>query len=297
MRIVYSTDALVEIFTKQLSLNQYETGVLNTNKIAVNDEILQDYNKILNGNQYYQDWISGLHHQSLISKFGNSDIANNSLVGNGKDLDHYALASYITDQRITSLKVCGPWNQPYIENVHVKKYLSSSHQQSNPYKTLVLDDSTKIGFNIFDKYLSLEANVYIYDQYINEKSCALIDYFAKKCKAGNYIKVFLFKEDENCFSVAKLQQIFKEFSNIKFYRIDASTAAKIHDRFINFGQRIQITFSKGLDQFGPKFSKGKVSSYSNNDSEINFYDVHLGNSYHEIKCFNGGKFTLSKRFI
>lgn len=297
MRIVYSPDALIDIFTKQLSLNQYELGILNTQKIAINEEILQDYDRSLNGNQHYQDWLASLHQHRLISKFGDSDDTKAALVLKGKDLDHYALACYISDQRITSLRACGPWTQPYIDNIHIKKYLSSTHQQINPYRTLVLDSNGKIGFNIFDKYLSLDANIYLYDQYINKKSCALIDYLARKCSADNYIKVFLFKEDDNCFSVSQLEQKFNAYKNLKFYRVEASTAARIHDRFINFGQRIQITFSKGLDQFGPIFSRNSIAEFSNSDSEINFYDVHPGLAHHQIECTNGGTFTLSKRHV
>lgn len=297
MRIVYSPDALTAIFKKQISLNAFELGILNTHKISINNKILKDYDNQLNGNQHYQDWLSNLHQHRLISNFGDSTTEQNLLANKGKNLDHYALACYISDQRITSLKSCGPWNQPYIDNINIEKYLSSSHPQSNPYKTLVLNSKGTVGFNIFDKYLSLDANIYLYDQYINKYSCALINYIASKCSSNNFIKVFLFKEDGNCFSVSQLEGKFHAYKNIKFYKIKASTAAEIHDRFINFGQRIQVTLSKGLDQFGPILSKNSISGFSNSDSEINFYDVHANLAHHQIECDNGGTFTLSKRSI
>lgn len=297
MRIVYSPDALAEIFSKKISLSAFELGILNTHKIAINNKILQDYDKHLNGNQHYQDWLSNLHQHQLISSFGNSTTEQEALVGKGQNIDHYILASYISDQRITSMKACGSWTQPYIDNINIKKYLSSTHPQSNPYRTLVLNSKGKVGFDIFDKYLPLDANIYLYDQYINKKSCALIDYIANKCGVNNHIKVFLFNEDGNCLSVSQLEQKFNAYRNLKFYKVKASTAAEIHDRFINFGQRIQVTLSKGLDQFGPLFSRNSISGFSNSDSEINFYDVHHELAHHRIECTNGGIFTLSKRHI
>ena len=297
MRIVYSPDALKYIFTKQIPLNAFELGILNTHKISINSKILKDYENHLNGNQHYQDWLSNLYQHHLVSTFGNSPNEQDALVDKGKNLDHYALASYISDQRITSLNACGPWTQPFIDNINIKKYLSSSHPQNNPYRTLVLHSNGTIGFDIFDKYLSLDSNIYLYDQYINRHSCALIDYIAKKSSAKNYIKVFLFKEDGNCLSVSQLEKKFNAHKNLKFYKVNASTAAKIHDRFINFGQRIQVTLSKGLDQFGPIFSKNSISGFSNSDSEINFYDVYPNLAHHRIECANGGALTLSKRHI
>jgi hypothetical protein len=109
-----------------------------------------------------------------------------------------------------------------------------------------------------------------------------------------YVKIFLYQESGNCYSANYLNNFYNS-SNFKFYKINNSTAASIHDRFINFGKRLQLCFTVGLDQFNPYLIKNNLH-FDNRESAILFYDVLDSDKSYEIETDNGFRINLPKRY-
>lgn len=293
MRALYHTDALSNIFLGNLKLDDFERSIINTSKIVLTDEIIEDYNLKFGDNQIYQDWISSLLSHLKIEK-ADSTCIKSKLSEIKKPLDNYDIGSYYSDQEIISLKNNSWWNNEISINTPLKSFLTEERNASNPYKTIIMETNGKIGFDLFLRYLKVEKEIYIYDQYINHKSKRFLEYVYNNISDGAYVKVFLFKEDGNCFSANQLNSCFNS-TKIKFYRVTPTTAASIHDRFINFGKRIQVAFSKGLDQFNP-IIKNKSITFNNEDSTISFFDILNSNKNYEIESNNGPKIKIPKRY-
>ncbi|PIG09092.1 hypothetical protein CLU84_1974 [Comamonas sp. 26] len=242
----------------------------------------------------FQDWFSSIYLNNCIL---NADGENGAehLSQYVPNWNHYGRASYFCDQQISSINQCGKHIINHVDNIYVENFLKKPMIQSNPYKTIVMESNGKIEFSILEKYIKVEKEIYIYDQYINKQSKKLIDYIVNNAPKNCFIKVFLFEENNNCHSAIDLHHIYNS-DHIKFYKVDAATAASIHDRFINFGRRIQVCFSVGLDQFNSKLIN-KIEHFSNRDSTITFYDINRSDSHYEISCDNGFEIKLKKRKI
>ncbi|MDX4956421.1 hypothetical protein [Delftia acidovorans] len=293
MRILYHKDILFDIFSGNIVLNDYERSVVNSSGIILTSEIVNDYNSRFGDNQIYRDWISSLFSYKMIENV-ESYIIKREISENFVSLDHYEIGSYYSDQEVISAKIVNSKINSISIKTTLKEFVSTRRNCKNPYKTVIMESNGNAGFDLFERYLKIEKEIYIYDQYINSKSKIFLKYIKDNVSADAYVKVFLFEEGGNCFSAEELNREFNS-GKFKFYKVKGSTAARIHDRFINFGKRIQVTFSKGLDQFNPLL-KNRIIIYENCDSVISFFDILNSDKKYLIESVNGLKIEIPKRY-
>lgn len=302
MYSVYHESVLEGVFRHSVQLDNFQKSMLYTSRIALTKKLFDRYAQIFQGDQSFYDWFSILERHDGVYII--PDTVASGFYENLSDpaCAAYGVSSYVANQEIVLLDTSGQqannFKKNHIEPCDFSQYFSQFKNSKNPFKTFRFEKNGSVDFSFLKKYITVEDEIFIYDQYINKQSRLFLEYICSNARVGCYIKVFLYKEDDNCFSTSELNEYFQKFPNvnIRFYKVTSSVAAEIHDRLVAFGKRLLLDFSVGLDQFGAQIRGGRVS-FSNRDSTINFYNVSQYSEYCDLSCEQGGKFKMKKRNI
>ena len=242
-----------------------------------------DFNEALSGISEYQTWFAYMQSRNRLRVL-NPTLVSTYLEKNNASIDDiYITAAYLSNMNLvlsakqmtsaTDVLVLEKWGLTRIDIEETSSSLHDLASVKNPIKTIVLKTRGNLDHSVITKYFSNENRVVFYDKYINEESMRLIEscvLLAKKDLELNVITTSLGGECLDKATILQRLSRLKPSANIKVEYCNQQTRKKFHDRHIFIGDRIQLTFSRGLDVFG---SRNTAGGYQNKAGEINFYDI------------------------
>lgn len=290
MRSAAHVDALNDIFSGKANILTY--GLTLAAKIDITLEILHDYNNTLGSNPLFQAWLAACQNQNRIITNDIND-APRKVRGTPIDIRKYAAASYFSGGCLISSNTWPLANRvPALSSIGTKLINVALPPPTdipgdNPIASINLQHGGNTSFNVLNDYIKPEEIVVVYDKYINAASMELLQNIATLLEPGCTIKVFTTHISNSCLTTAVIIQKLKITNpriTIVCEEVSLAFRKKVHDRYIFCGNRLQISFTRGLDCFGPRNRHGV---HSNHLSDVVIHTTNISNILN-IETMAGG---------
>ncbi|MFK7700161.1 hypothetical protein [Pseudomonas caspiana] len=156
------------------------------------------------------------------------------------------------------LKLCTPSSEIDFSSL-------SGHSIIESY---LLNSTTNYKHNIVRKYFNQEKQIIVYDRFFKDSSLTFLENVI--CDAHDDVSITIISEFEKHSLLTKLETAdrlkrIKPKASINCYYPDFKELSDKHDRHIHLGNRLQLTFSSGLDCFGMS------PNWNNSECDIQVY--------------------------
>ena len=287
MRAVIEREALEECF------NGSPSGVLiaaHSSVLGVTKAIAEEYMSISDSAGMYKEWFD----KNFSVSANHYIVSDKSLEGYGLDKtclsSNYLGAAYHgasviianSQARFTALNPSG-WGVPILE-ANSYKHSPSSHPWGMKIAEIIsLKPGGKVNPSVLSKYFLKERRVFIFDKNINKRGadfiCEITRYCEPNCRVvvmsnfnGSLARNVMDRKELECYLNAHKYQ-----GTISVKQADKAVLDAYHDRFIFLGDRMQMTFSSGLDCFGLR------GDWTNSDGDIAVHFVYESKSFMEFR--------------
>ncbi|MDQ0017674.1 hypothetical protein J2W23_006088 [Variovorax boronicumulans] len=267
-----------EIFSG--AVDAVSSAAFLSSKIAATPELIQEYAQTIGTDLGFQAWFPlAMAHGRVTTHeiadcptalrrlpLGIKSIAAASYFGASKLV---ARSSFFSPNEISHFDAVG------VNLVDLSLPANTDHGGDNPIDNISTTTGGILDFSVLDRYISAEDEIIIYDKYINNNSCELIEHIAFKLKRNSTLRVFnSAKTGPHLLSgptILRRLQAANRHISIECQAASRAFCQREHDRYIFFGSRIQAIFSAGLDCFGPL--NRQRTNRINKRSQISFFDV------------------------
>jgi len=278
VRLTIHSKALLDIFSG--NIDSISASTFLSSKIATTPELILEYAAEVGSDLGFQAWLplAMTHGRITTHQILDCPTPIRSLP---QTIKATAAASYFGASKLVARRTALE-NSDYlsllgvgINIIEISTPLIGVHGGDNPVHTVALVAGGMSDFSLLDSYVAAEEQILVYDKYINNESCELLEYIAKKLPDSSNLKVFnSSKTGAHLLTApAVLHRLTTANPKISIECQSASPAfcKKEHDRYMFFGNRMQAIFTAGLDCFGRlNLHTGRRS---NKRSQIIFYDV------------------------
>ena len=286
MRAVIEKDVLEDCF------NGASSEVLiaaHASVLGVTEAIVEEYMNITDPSGMYKEWfdkkfsVSANHYlvrNEILAKYGlNKSCINSNYVGAA-----YHSASTMIAKSKTRFAALNPseWGISVIESA-TYRYTPSAHSWGVKIaEILTLKPGGKATPAALSKYFLREKLLFIFDKSTNRRGadfiCEITRYCAPDCKVivmSNFHKS-ISRGVMDRLELEKYLNANKHNGTVSVKQADKVVTDNYHDRFIFLGERLQMTFSSGLDCFGLK------GDWTNSDGDITVHCIHNSSIYMEF---------------
>lgn len=287
MRIAIDAEALITAFSGE---NFDLEDIIRPSILAITSNIIDDYtNKILlDGSGLGKDWLSRhLSNPEKIRYILDEELTHYEILDpKDKNLDYIGAAFLHGHQLITSSKEPKLLAKAKDYGVQLRDSKNSIPPQTLPGYSIVfnllLNSITKHKHIAIRHFFSKEKSIIVYDRYMKESSlCLLEQVLIASHELTNITIISDFERNQNSIiSKATVQQRLSKIkpkAKINCYFPDLKKLDDKHDRHIHLGDRLQLSFSSGIDCFG------LPPDFNNSECEIS---VHYLSKNHPLREYH-----------
>ncbi|WP_338805836.1 hypothetical protein V8U11_20795 [Pseudomonas chlororaphis] len=288
MRIAIDADALITAFSGE---NFDLEDIIRPSILAITSNIIDDYTQkiLFDGSGLGKEWLSRhLSNPEKIRYILDEELSHYDILDpKDKTLDYVGAAFLHGHQLITASKEPKLLAKAKDYGVRLRDSSCSISPQTLPGYSIIfnllLNSSTTYKHIEIRHFFAKEKSIIIYDRYMKESSlCLLEQVLIASHELTNITVISDFDRDQkSTISQAIVQQRLSKIkpkAKINCYFPDLKKLDDKHDRHIHLGDRLQLSFSSGIDCFGlpPNFNNSEcdiVVHYLSKDHPFRDYYV------------------------
>lgn len=290
MRAVIEKDVLEECFNGSSSDVLIAAHALI---LGVTEAIINEYMDITDSSGMYKEWfdkkfsVSANHFfikNEVLTKYGlNKSCINSNYIGAAYHSTSTMIAK--SEARFAALSP-NDWGISIEESASYRYMPSNNSWGAKVAEIISLKPGGRITPAVLSSYFLKEKRLFIFDKSINARGADFICEITRYCLPDCKVVVMSNFHNNVARSVMGRLELEKYLNANKYNgtisvkQADKSVTTYYHDRFIFLGERLQMTFSSGLDCFGLK------GDWANSDGDITVHCIHNSNAFME---FSSGK--------
>lgn len=241
---------------------------------GVTTEILDEYHGLLGKHPFFQAWFSTVSQYRRLDVFDPQHFRAYAFPTLSSIKPDYLSAGYFSGMNLLlshtqklhakDEELINKWGVRF-EQIEALLGKGSPLFGDNPINEIHLKKGGKIPLEAAARYCNNENNLVIYDKYINNKAIQLIADCCKRLDQAANITVITGNPQNHCLSISQIKTQLKAIqpnATVECEIANPDTQKDHHDRFIFLGQRLQMTFTRGLDIFGNANTKGEMINQS-----------------------------------
>jgi hypothetical protein len=260
----------MEVFLDDPNLIQ----MLGSSIFGVTTNILDEYNQLLGSHSFFNAWFAHANMNRRLDVFDAQNQASYAFPGLASIKPDYLGAAYFSGMNLllSTSQVIANVDEATLDNWgihrhHIETVLGTPFVSfgDNPIYEINFTKGGKLPLKAVSNFCSNEKQLVIYDKYINAKAMHLICDCCKQLDSNATVTVITGKPQAHCLSVIDIKNQLKQIlpiATITCEIANTSTLKEHHDRYMFIGERLQMTFSRGLDIFGDIDAHGDMINES-----------------------------------